>query len=80
MYFFFYSIVSEIVQESMDGKVKEEDKVTNNDDDLSYVFQTILNDDLDIRDKKSGIIDFIAAGIETVIEFKQKFSQNVFFN
>lgn len=61
------SIISEIVQQSMDGNVKEEDKVINNDDLLSYVFQNILNqEDLDIRDKKSAIIDFIAAGIETV--------------
>lgn len=55
----------------MDGKVKEEDKVINNDDLISYVFQNILNQkDLDIRDKRSAIIDFIAAGIETVSIFK----------
>lgn len=31
------------------------------------VFESILaNQDLDLRDKKSAIIDFISAGIETV--------------
>jgi len=39
-----------------------------NDNDVRSVFISILQtNDLDIKDKKSAIIDFIAAGIETVI-------------
>lgn len=49
----------------------EEDYLTSAGDeseaDLRSIFLNILElKDLDIRDKKSAIIDFIAAGIETV--------------
>lgn len=44
-----------------------EEKLEFHDDDLGSVFRSILCDkDLDVRDKKSAIIDFIAAGIETL--------------
>lgn len=37
------------------------------EDSMNNVFYSILSEkDLDIRDKKSAIIDFIAAGIETL--------------
>lgn len=39
----------------------------NNEANMNSVFWSILSEkDLDIRDKKSAIIDFIAAGIETL--------------
>lgn len=60
--FHFFSIISEIV----DGALKEEQQEFNVDD-VGSVFRSILCDkDLDVRDKKSAIIDFIAAGIETL--------------
>lgn len=38
-----------------------------NDDDVKSVFYKLMQEkDLDIREKKSAIIDFISAGIETV--------------
>lgn len=45
-----------------------ENKIECDDEDsVNSVFFNILSDkDLDIRDKKSAIIDFIAAGIETL--------------
>lgn len=56
----FLSIISEIVDDALN---KEE----FNDEDVGSVFRSILCDkDLDVRDKKSAIIDFIAAGIETL--------------
>lgn len=37
------------------------------DDDVKSVFNNLMQEkDLDIREKKSAIIDFISAGIETV--------------
>lgn len=39
----------------------------NDDDSVGSVFWSILKEkDLDVRDKKSAMIDFIAAGIETL--------------
>lgn len=56
-----YSVVSDII----DNTASDDD--ASCDDDLKCVFLEILkNDQLDIREKKSAIIDFIAAGIETV--------------
>lgn len=50
----------------MDGALIEEQQECC-DDDVKSVFRSILCDkDLDVRDKKSAIIDFIAAGIETL--------------
>ena len=50
-------------------KALEEDQSSYEDGDVALrsIFLNILElKDLDIRDKKSAIIDFIAAGIETV--------------
>lgn len=58
------SVISEMVDKAL-----EENNLNfmHQDDDLRSVFLNILEiKDLDIRDKKSAIIDFIAAGIETV--------------
>lgn len=58
-----FSIVSELVDEAL-----AENELNSADDDVNSIFYSILQTkDLDIRDKKSAIIDFIAAGIETVI-------------
>lgn len=38
----------------------------SNDDVKSVFFKLMQEKDLDIREKKSAIIDFISAGIETV--------------
>lgn len=44
-----------------------EEEMEFQDNDVRSVFVSILQDDsLDIREKKSAIIDFISAGIETV--------------
>lgn len=61
-----FSIVSEIVDPTMAHESFE-----CSDDDVKSVFYKLMQEkDLDIREKKSAIIDFISAGIETV-----KFSQ-----
>lgn len=57
----FFSIISEIVDAAL-----HENKIEHTDG-VNSVFCSILGEeDLDIRDKKSAIIDFIAAGIETL--------------
>ncbi|XP_026465225.1 ecdysone 20-monooxygenase-like [Ctenocephalides felis] len=60
-----YNIVSQMVDEALELRSKPNDsykpRATN------AVFESILaNQDLDLRDKKSAIIDFISAGIETL--------------
>jgi ecdysone 20-monooxygenase len=59
-----YNIISDIVDNSLqDGT----DSGQDGEDDMKSVFLTILqNEQLDIRDKKSGIIDTLTAGIQTV--------------
>ncbi|EDW34836.1 GL21018 [Drosophila persimilis] len=62
-----YDVISEII----DNELEEHKKSAECDDEgasgLRSVFLNILDlKDLDIRDKKSAIIDFIAAGIETL--------------
>lgn len=57
-----FSIVSEIVDSTMTHESFE-----CNDDDVKSVFYKLMQEkDLDTREKKSAIIDFISAGIETV--------------
>lgn len=57
------SIISEIV----DTALNEQKTEFRDDDSVNSVFWSILCEkDLDIRDKKSAMIDFIAAGIETL--------------
>jgi hypothetical protein len=61
-------IISEIVDKTL-----SENKMECQDNDVRHVFLSILNTEgLDIREKKSGIIDFITAGIELV-------SENIYF-
>lgn len=58
------SVISEMVDKALE---ENNANFMHHDDDLRSVFLNILEvKDLDIRDKKSAIIDFIAAGIETV--------------
>lgn len=62
-----YSVISEIIdnelEEHKQSAACEDEEATG----LRSVFLNILElKELDIRDKKSAIIDFIAAGIETV--------------
>lgn len=60
-----YSIISDIVDTAL-----EEQKLEFNDNEFQNAFISILSaKNVDIRDKKSAIIDFIAAGIETVSLF-----------
>ncbi|PSN39633.1 hypothetical protein C0J52_13798 [Blattella germanica] len=57
-----YDIVSELVESAL-----KEERDTCAVEPVSSVFMSILNaHDLDIREKKSAIIDFIAAGIQTL--------------
>lgn len=59
-----FSIVSEMVDRAM---AEHETSATTPDNDVRSVFLGILKEDgLDNREKKSAIIDFISAGIETV--------------
>lgn len=61
--YIFSSIISEIVDAALDENQME----FADEDSVNSVFFSILREkDLDIRDKKSAIIDFIAAGIETL--------------
>lgn len=61
--FRFGSIISEIV----DTALNEQKSEFRDDESVNSVFWSILCEkDLDIRDKKSAMIDFIAAGIETL--------------
>lgn len=63
MIFINFSIISEIV----DTALNENQTEFVDEDSVNSVFFSILCEkDLDIRDKKSAIIDFIAAGIETL--------------
>lgn len=51
----------------MDETLDENSSIDYDEDSVKSVFYSILCEkDLDIRDKKSAIIDFIAAGIETL--------------
>lgn len=57
-----FSIISEIIEISI-----EEKKNDAQDTSVEAVFLSILRQhNLDIRDKKAAIVDFIAAGIHTV--------------
>lgn len=59
----FFSIVSEIFDQAVADNAD-----TADDNHVRSVFLGILRDEqLDMREKKSAIIDFISAGIETVI-------------
>lgn len=59
----FHSIVSDMVDRAM----AENQTAATPDNDVRSVFLGILKEDgLDSREKKSAIIDFISAGIETV--------------
>lgn len=56
------SLISELVDKAL-----EEEECISNDNDIRSVFYHILQaDSIDIREKKSVIIDFIAAGIQTL--------------
>lgn len=60
------SIISEIVDRAI-----SDEHLESSDDDVRQVFLSILlKTELDIREKKSAIVDFIAAGIETVFWIK----------
>lgn len=60
----FFSIISEIVDTTLNEN--ELDSYVD-ENSMNSVFYSILSaKDLDIRDKKSAIIDFISAGIETL--------------
>lgn len=57
-----YEIISDLVEKSL-----KEEYETCQTSDVQSVFMSILNaHGLDIRDKKAAIIDFIAAGIQTL--------------
>lgn len=59
-----FSIISEIIETTIQEK-RDDAK----DESVEAIFQSILRQkNLDIRDKKAAIVDFIAAGIHTVHE------------
>lgn len=56
------SIISDLVDKAL-----EDEEYVSTDNDIRSIFNDILkSDNIDIRDKKSVIIDFIAAGIQTL--------------
>lgn len=58
-----FRIISDIVDKALN-----EEKLEYKDNEVNSIFLSILqSDELDIREKKSGLIDFITAGIDTVI-------------
>ncbi|SPP76071.1 blast:Ecdysone 20-monooxygenase [Drosophila guanche] len=62
-----YDVISEIIDNELEEHKKSAACDDEGDAGLRSVFLNILDlKDLDIRDKKSAIIDFIAAGIETL--------------
>lgn len=65
--FSFFRVHCSIISEIVDAALYENKMEYVDQDSVNSVFCSILCDkDLDIRDKKSAIIDFIAAGIETL--------------
>ncbi|VVC90101.1 ecdysone 20-monooxygenase isoform X2 [Leptidea sinapis] len=57
-----HTIVSELMEEA-----KSRARASANDDGMQEIFLKILsNPELDMRDKKAAVIDFITAGIETL--------------
>ncbi|KAK9498298.1 hypothetical protein O3M35_002964 [Rhynocoris fuscipes] len=59
--------IYDIISEMVDSAKKQEEDTCHMDDGMQTVFMAILRaPGLDIRDKKAGIIDFIAAGIKTL--------------
>lgn len=59
--------LSSVISELVDSAQKQEEDTCELDDAVQSVFMAILRaPGLDLRDKKAGIIDFIAAGIKTV--------------
>ncbi|KAJ8673935.1 hypothetical protein QAD02_005197 [Eretmocerus hayati] len=57
-----YNIISELIEESL-----KEHQHNAKDEDIEAVFLSILREkNLDIREKRAAIVDFIAAGIHTV--------------
>jgi len=61
-YFPIFSIISALVEEAI-----QQDEDACPVDNVHKIFRSILDaKELDIRDKKAAIIDFIAAGIKTV--------------
>lgn len=61
-FFFFLSIISELIETTVAEKMNDA-----KDESVEAVFLSILRQkDLDMRDKKAAIVDFIAAGIHTV--------------
>ena len=55
----------------MDRAIKDEELEFQDNDDVRSAFVSLMQDEtLDIREKKSAIIDFISAGIETVRDLK----------
>lgn len=70
-----YSVISEIIDNELEEHKKSAACEDEDSAGLRSVFLNILElKDLDIRDKKSAIIDFIAAGIETVSSTSNFFS------
>lgn len=70
-----YSVISEIIDNELEEHKKSAACEDEDSAGLRSVFLNILElKELDIRDKKSAIIDFIAAGIETVSSTSDFFS------
>lgn len=56
-----YKIFGKILDEESDKEEMESDV-----DEITSIFKSILNQDMDMREKKSGVVDFITAGMETL--------------
>ncbi|CAO1327955.1 unnamed protein product [Diamesa tonsa] len=56
-----YKIIGKILDDESEMEEMESDV-----DEITTIFKSILNQDMDMRDKKSSVVDFIAAGMETL--------------
>jgi len=61
-------ILFRIISEMVENALEEESKTCNVNEAQSVFMSILQTPGLDVRDKKAAIIDFIAAGIQTVSE------------
>ncbi|XP_046669599.1 ecdysone 20-monooxygenase [Homalodisca vitripennis] len=59
-------VIYEVISDLVDSALKEELEMCDMDGVKSVFMSILQSPNLDIRDKKAGIIDFVAAGIKTL--------------
>lgn len=56
-----YDIISKILDNE-----SEQEEMESDVDEITSIFRSILNQDMDMREKKSALVDFISAGVVTL--------------